>query len=282
MLDLIDDEPDIQDLITEDDTPVDNLFSEKEQRLLTEPLYSSWSGPGEGRLFLASANVGIFSMVRLPPIVPDMFLSLDVKAPENWWDKAHRSYFIWEFGKPPELAVEIVSNREGGEDGERKLKYQRMRVSYYVIHDPFGEIMPESLTIYRLDGDVYGRDESARFPSLGLGLTLWEGIFEGQRDTWLRWTDADGVLIPTGKERADAAQQAAVDARREAVDARREADEEHRRAVEAVQEAAEERRRADEAVRNAAEERHRADAAQRQLELLRARMRQAGMDPDPG
>ena len=33
----------------DDDTPVDNLPSEKQQRLLTEPLYSSCAGPGGGR-----------------------------------------------------------------------------------------------------------------------------------------------------------------------------------------------------------------------------------------
>jgi hypothetical protein len=33
--------PNVDALITEDDTPVDNLPSEKQQRLLTEPLYSS-------------------------------------------------------------------------------------------------------------------------------------------------------------------------------------------------------------------------------------------------
>jgi hypothetical protein len=32
--------PDISDLVIEDDTPVHNLISEKQQRLLTEPLYS--------------------------------------------------------------------------------------------------------------------------------------------------------------------------------------------------------------------------------------------------
>ena len=32
---------DIESLVTEDDTPVDNMPSEKQQRLLTEPLYSS-------------------------------------------------------------------------------------------------------------------------------------------------------------------------------------------------------------------------------------------------
>ena len=74
---------DIQHLITEDETPVDNLPSEKQQRLLTEPLYSAWSGPGEGRTFLAAANVGVFAQVRDPAIVPDMFLSLDVEVAED-------------------------------------------------------------------------------------------------------------------------------------------------------------------------------------------------------
>ena len=106
---------DIESLVTEDDTPVDNMPSEKQQRLLTEPLYSSWAGPGGGRTFLAAANVGVFAEARNPAIVPDVFLSLDVQVADNWWDKRHRSYFVWEFGKPPELVVEIVSNREGNE-----------------------------------------------------------------------------------------------------------------------------------------------------------------------
>jgi Uma2 family endonuclease len=106
---VVDTMPDIQGLITEDDTPVDNLPSEKQQRLLTEPLYSAWAGPGEGRTFLAAANVGIFYQARHPAIVPDMFLSLDVQVADDWWQREHRSYFLWEFGKPPELVLEIVS-----------------------------------------------------------------------------------------------------------------------------------------------------------------------------
>ncbi len=33
----------IESLVTEDDEPVDNLFSAKQQRLLVESLYSSWN-----------------------------------------------------------------------------------------------------------------------------------------------------------------------------------------------------------------------------------------------
>jgi len=57
----------VEHLVTEDDTPVDNLFSEKQQHFLTEPLYSSWMPPVSAehpttpRRFIVAANVGIFS-----------------------------------------------------------------------------------------------------------------------------------------------------------------------------------------------------------------------------
>ena len=105
----------VPDLTTEDETPVDNLPSEKQQRLLTEPLFSSWTGPGQGRPFLAAANVGLFWIPRDPAIVPDVLLSLDVTVPQDWW--AMRSYLLWEFGKAPEVVIEMVSNTRGEEQG---------------------------------------------------------------------------------------------------------------------------------------------------------------------
>jgi hypothetical protein len=87
--------PNVDHLVTEDETPVDNVFSKKQQRLLTEPLYSSWS---PGRPFVAMANVR-------------------------------------------------------------------------------------------------------------LGLQIWNGRYEDHENTWLRWVDAEGRLVPTGSERADLEQQ---------------------------------------------------------------------------
>src|SRR5947207_13056110 len=97
--------PSVEHLVTEDDTPVDNIYSEKQQRLLTRPLYSSWPGPG-GEPFLASANVGMFYAINQPPLVPDVLLSLGVRPPADLHEKRHRSYFFWEFGKPPEVLIE--------------------------------------------------------------------------------------------------------------------------------------------------------------------------------
>ena len=42
-----------------------------------------------------------------PPLVPDMLLSLGVEIPQDVWSKSHRAYFVWEFGKPPDVVVEL-------------------------------------------------------------------------------------------------------------------------------------------------------------------------------
>ena len=288
---------DIESLVTEDDTPVDNLPSEKQQRLLTEPLYSSWAGPGAGRTFLAAANVGVFAEARNPAIVPDVFVSLDVQVADNWWDKRHRSYFVWEFGKPPELVVEIVSNREGNEVGSKRLAYARMGVGYYVIYDPFHRVMDEDVRVYRLRDGGYERQDSLRFAELRLGLRLWEGAFEGVWwSGWLRWTDEHDVLIPTGRgreqrQRADQEGQRADQEGQRADQEGQRADQEGQRADQEGQRADQEGQRADQEGQRADQEQehHRAEHAEhllseerRRAERLAALLRRAGIDPERG
>ena len=268
---------DIESLVTEDDTPVDNLPSEKQQRLLTEPLYSSWAGPGAGRRFLAAANVGVFPERRNPAIVPDVLLSLDVQVHENWWDKEHRSYFVWEFGKAPDLVVEIVSNRKGEEIGKKRMRYARMGVGYYVVSDPLRQVMGDELHVFRLSAGTYERQEWPWFPELGLGMTLWEGEFEGVWSRWLRWTDAHGELIPTGKQRAEQQQQRAEQeaTARQAAETRVQQEAAARQAAEirVQQEAA--ARRQEAAARQAAETRVQQEATARRQEATARRQEAA-------
>jgi len=193
-------EVNIDHLVIEDDEPVDSILSEKNQRLLTEPLYTSWSGPGDDRPYLAAANVGVFSSVYQSPIVPDMFLSLDVELPENWKQKRFLSYFVWEYGKPPDLVIEIVSNKEGGENTTKIVRYAKIGVTYYIIFDPYKYLSNEVLTVYGLQLGRYVRLNQTYFPEIGLGLCLWEGIFEATQCTWLRWCNKEGQVITTGKE----------------------------------------------------------------------------------
>jgi Uma2 family endonuclease len=244
--------PRIDELITEDDTPVDNIFSAKQQRLLVEPLYTSWQGGTAKQSFIADANVGLFAFDQNPPIVPDSFLSVDVTLPSDIWRKKHRSYFFWLYGKPPEIVVEVVSNTEGGEDSDKLTIYARMRIAYYVVFDPLAQLGEGLLRVYMLQATRYELTEQRWFPEVGLGLTLWEGAYEGHTTTWLRWCDEQGIVIPTGAELVALTRQ-------EATQAQAEAEQERARAVQAQAEAEQERAR----------------AAQ-----LAAKLRALGIDPD--
>lgn len=195
--------PSVEHLVTEDDTPGDNIFSEKQQRLLTEPLYSCWPQPNDEKRFVALANVGLFYDINKPPFVPDMLFSLDVELPDDVWQKRHRCYFTWEYGKMPEVVVEVVSNKEGGEGTDKLTAYARIGVRYYVIYDPEQQLSEQTLRAFQLDATDYREmDDPIWFPKLQLGFRLWDGKYEGHKTTWLRWIDAKGNLIQTGAERA--------------------------------------------------------------------------------
>ncbi|MBO3463831.1 Uma2 family endonuclease [Aetokthonos hydrillicola Thurmond2011] len=204
--------PDANLLVTEDDTPVDNFASAKQQRLLVASLYSSL----QEQAFIAEANVGIYYTDLQPPIVPDVLLSFDVQVPQNWWEKQNRCYMVWKFGKPPEVVIEIVSNKEGDEL-EKKLRiYEHMRVSYYIVYDSQQQLKDQVLHIYEQRGRRYFETKETWLEQVGLGLTLWEGEFEGRQDTWLRWCYQDGNVLLTGDERASQAEQRANEAEQKA------------------------------------------------------------------
>ena len=177
------DVPNLDELITEDDTPVDSIFTEKQQRLLTEPLYSSWRGPGEGRSFLALANVGLFHTVKQPPLVPVCLLSLDVAPGEDLRVKEDHSYFLWIFGKAPEVIVEIVSDRRGGEEDFKLRAYARLGVLFCAIHNPEDLLGGGLLRTFVLQRGRYVPVEPGWLPEVGLGLMLWTGSFEGAHQT---------------------------------------------------------------------------------------------------
>lgn len=222
---------DLSHLVTEDEAPVNDLFSERQMRLLVDSLYASWRGPGEGRPFVAMANVGLFYHLREPALVPDVLLSLDVALPEEPWEKEHRSYFVWECVKPPDVVIEIVSNKEGKELSDKLLDYARIGVAYYVVYEPKKLIGERPLRVFARQGLRYTELDAPWLDQVGLGLTLWEGEYEGMRQVWLRWCDADGNLLLTGQE-------AAAEKERQLLAERARAEQERQRAELAEQRAA--------------------------------------------
>ncbi|TDU66140.1 putative restriction endonuclease [Prosthecobacter fusiformis] len=103
--------PDVSNLITEDDVPLANRFSEKQMRLLTESIHASWH---PGFPFVAMANVGVYVALNRPAIVPDVLVTTHVEPLQDLMNKEHRAYFSWMFdGKVPDVVIEIVSNTKG-------------------------------------------------------------------------------------------------------------------------------------------------------------------------
>jgi Uma2 family endonuclease len=265
-------EPDISHIITEDDTPVDNILSERQQRLLTQALHSSWK---PNKPFIALANVGLFYALRKPPLVPDMLLAVDVDPQKgmaniNLAEKSNRSYFIWEYGKPPDVVVEIVSNLKGGELSEKLTRYAEIGVPFYVVFDPFEEYGAKVVHAFALISGGYEPLPEARFERIGLRLQLWKGTFEAFEGEWLRWfTITDDLMLPSAEEL-----QAGLDDERE-----------HRILVEAIAEqertrANSERERADTERERADTERERAAIANERAEALAQKLRSLGINPD--
>ncbi len=250
----------IDHIVTEDDTPVDNIPSEKNQRLLTGALYSSWDGAKPGEPFLVAANVGVFYDIEKPPIVPDVFLSLEVKPKKDMWEKKNRTYFVQEFGKIPEVVIEIVSNKKGYEDSTKMKRYAEFGPWYYVIFDPKNYLKAGILRVYKFDrySRSYELMHDAWLSKIGLGVTVWQGDVGEGYAKWLRWCDKHGNILPTGDERAELERQQAELERQRAERERRQAERERRQAE---------------------RERQRAELAESRVSRLLAQMAAAGIEP---
>ena len=195
----------------------------------------------QNRLF-GSQNTGCSRPKQIPTL-----LSTDVRFPPNLSEKRHRTYLIWEYGKRPDLVVEVVSNIDRHE--ERKLKgYAELGIPYYVIHDPEGHLSDRVLRAYELHGGSYVELVKPWFEDLGIGLTLWDGVYRDYEDTFIRWCDPDGALLLTGVEKV---------AREKSI-------------------ADENRQQAHKAAQLAERERHRAEAAEEKARHLEARLKELG------
>jgi Uma2 family endonuclease len=288
-------------LVTEDDVPVDNRYSERQQRILPDILFASWP---QGKPFEALSNVGLFTSLTAPPVVPDFMLSLGVQPRPVSSKKADRSYMTWVYGKSPDLVIEVVSNKEGGELDHKLQAYAAAGVPFYVVFDPFLKLGERQLRTFCLTGKQYTEAVSARWlPDIGLGLTLWEGTINDVHDHWLRFIDAEGRLLPTPEEGRALAEQERADAEREWAEAEQRLTEAEQKRTEAEQKQAEAEQRRTEAEQRrteaeqrrteaeqttaqarqeAASARREAEEAGQRAERLAQQLRALGLDPDEG
>jgi Uma2 family endonuclease len=205
---------------------------------------------------------------------PDWFVALGVPRLYDETD-LRLSYVIWQEGVSPFVVVELLSPGTEDEDlgrTERKPDkpptkwevYEKiLRVPYYVVFDRYSD----RLWAFVLEAGHYRAQDLSEgklwIPEMQLGLGLWHGTYQGITRLWLRWYDELNQWLPTA---AEAAQQEAEIAQREAEIAQREAEIAQREIAAARQEAEAERQRANQ--------------AEAELEMLRQRLREQGIDPD--
>ena len=90
-------------------------------------------------------------------------------------------------------------NTEGGELTTKFRDYEKHRILYYVVWDPMKFLTETPLQCFRWVEGNYVPCEPW-FPVLQLGVTAWAGEYDRMTQTWLRWCDQQGNVLPSGAE----------------------------------------------------------------------------------
>ncbi len=199
--------PTEDDLPCSDGVPMETPRHRQQMHLLIDTLNLHWASRQDfytgGDMFL------YFSVEQIRGRDfrgPDFFVVLGVSNRER------KSWVVWQEGKGPDLIVELLSESTAAIDkGEKKQIYQDvLQVPEYIWYDPFsGELAGFRLHEGRyqaIEPDAAGRLASER---LGLSLVRWAGSHAGIEAVWLRWATAEGRILPTPAEHAEAERQRA-------------------------------------------------------------------------
>jgi Uma2 family endonuclease len=194
---------------------------------------------------------------------PDWFLVLGT-SDSQFQSELRLNYLVWQESLAPFLMLELLSPDTEAEDlgqtlravGKPPTKWQVyeqvLRVPYYTVFDRYSN----QFRMFCLHGVRYielaTSNQRFWFDDLKLGLGVWNGIYRGVEGQWLRWYDQLGIFVPTEQE-------GKLQAKQEAMEAKQEANKAKREAMEAKQEAEEAKQRAN---------------------LLAAKLRELGVDPE--
>ncbi len=235
--------PDIE-LPSEDGEPLESKWHHLQINLLEDMLHQHWPDPTD---YFVGGNMFVYYSLA-------QARNRDYKGPDFFVVKGvdgsqiRPSWIVWqEGGRYPDVIIELLSPTTAAEDlGPKKDLYEQVfKTSEYFCVDP-SDYSLQGWQLVR--GQYVPRPKDQRgwlwSDSLQLWLGFWEGVFQGTPDTWLRFMNPAGTLVPTGAERAEA----------------------ERHSAEA------ERQRAEAERQNAEAERHRAETAEAEVARLKAEL----------
>ena len=185
-------------------------------------------------------------------IAPDVMVIFEV-APGG-----RDNYKIWEEGQVPAVIFEMTSPGTKAQDtGFKKTLCEQLGVKEYWLFDPRGEWIKEKLRGYQLRGESYELITDGKSEALGLRLEVEEKIIGFYRED-------TGEKLLILEELSSALQESREIAQRE----RQRAEQAEQIALQERQQAQEERQRAEQAEQIAVQERQRAEQLVAQLKAL--------------
>ncbi|MEB3277396.1 MAG: Uma2 family endonuclease [Lyngbya sp.] len=235
--------PDHTQLPESDGTFVKNFQEHPQSLLLTDSIGLILQQLHPDGQYAIGQDCGIYWRETNPPeqgaIAPDWFYVPNV--PPRLGDKIRRSYVYWRELMVPLIVLEFATPlappyrredkekyllNEGLEERDKTplftssgevqkpgkfWVYERiLRIPYYGIF----EINRNQLEVYHLVDFTYQQMEANErnhypIPPLGVELGLWNGTYQNQTQSCLRWWDLDGNLLLIGQELAEKERQRA-------------------------------------------------------------------------
>ena len=205
-----------------DATFVKNFQEHHQSILLTDSLKSTLDKIHPDRQYTIGQDCGIYWRLTDPPIrgaeAPDWFYVPNVPPLLN--GEFRRSYCLWREYIAPLVALEFASGDGTEELDKTPLSvsqddqttrpgkfwvYERIiKISYYGVYI----ITTGQLEMYHLEnGSYYQMSPNERghyfIEPLGIELGIWQGSYQNQTLSWLRWWDSEGNLLLTGAERLE-------------------------------------------------------------------------------
>ena len=258
--------PDHTQLPDEDGTFVKNFQEHPQSILLTDsigPILQQLHPDGN---YAIGQDSGIYWRETEPPEkgaeAPDWFYVPNVPPLLN--GEFRRSYCLWREYMAPLIALEFASG-DGTEeldktplsvsqDGKTTKPgkfwvYERIvKIAYYGVYI----IQTGNLEMYHLVDHSYRQmspNERGHYfiEPLEIELGIWQGSYQNQALSWLRWWDSEGNLLLTGAERAEIEKARGDGLADQAEQERQRAEQERQRAEQERQRAEQERQRAEQA-----------------------------------
>lgn len=203
--------PDHTQLPETDGTFVKNFQEHPQSLLLTDSLSTTLRQLHADGQYCIGQDCGIYWRETEPAeqgaVAPDWFYVPNVPPKLN--DQIRRSYVLWREYIAPAVVLEFASGSGGEERDQTPFTgkfwvYEKIiRVPYYGIY----EISTANLEVYELVGGQYQLLPTTDrghypIPPLQVELGLWQGSYQNQEGTWLRWWTLEGELLLIGNERA--------------------------------------------------------------------------------